>query len=88
MPGLRLQYFSMHVFSLGKKYSWHDLGLSFSLFTGYVITEQVYFCNNKLVLLICALDLTASGSALKLTKSRFGMSLFLVISLFYWVIHF
>ena len=44
-----------------------------------------YIGNNKLVLLICSPDLTASESALKLAKSRFGMSLFLVISLSYWV---
>ena len=44
-----------------------------------------YTGNNKLVLLICSPDLTASRSALKLAKSRFGMSLFLVISLSYWV---
>ena len=44
-----------------------------------------YIGNNKLVLLICSPDLTASGSALKLAKRRFGMSLFLVISLSYWV---
>ena len=84
------------------------------------MSSNKYIGNNKLVLLICALDLacvqtspvsfvvpfpratkeigdvctqatldlTASGSALKLTKGRFGMSLFLVISLSYWVIHF
>ena len=44
-----------------------------------------YIGNNKLVLLICSPDLTASESALKLAKSRFDMSLFLVISLSYWV---
>ena len=38
-----------------------------------------YIGNNKLVLLICSPDLTASGSAFKLAKSRFGMSpLFLI----------
>ena len=34
---------------------------------------NLYIGNNKLVLLIYAPDLTASRSALKLAKSRFGM---------------
>lgn len=46
------------------------------------MSSNKYIGNNKLVLLICAPDLTASGSveASQARTLRFGMSLFLVIS--------